>query len=167
LTEGGAFEIAIGALALSGSLVAWAVAQSRIKAREAERFARLELKVETLWQIKMQGGIAGAVEAKGGVVNSPMLITETGLEIMKPVLADLIAWYKMGKEKLSNSDLELHIAKDWSERLFNEIALQRGIKDCMVLVAMAYSILRPPASQVGTTKQGITDPDIKMKKGTP
>ncbi len=117
------FSAVAVALVTMGGLV---VSYMRKSSREAERFARLELKVETMWDFLMRRGKAEAVRSGMATLNSPIIFTQEAMGWM-PELEDELHAINVRLGGASDAQLALEIEKTLGDRILKEICIPRGI----------------------------------------
>jgi hypothetical protein len=100
-------------------------------------------RVDTMWIFQLRRGLT-ETETKGlGKTNSPMKLTQEAYDVMKPLQAELKAFYdSVGGEKVGIVDLAVMFEQQFGERLSREVCKKVGISDASCLV-LAIGMVRP------------------------
>jgi hypothetical protein len=127
-------------VAILGGLLGWLDAKYTMR----ERFAKIEVKVDTMWDFQMRRGSVEAI-AKGIVkANSPLqLVPEVYSQWFKSMESDLWALYSQSSQ-LSYANLLLKIERVFGDRLVREVCIPRGIQEGACLIAAAAVACKNP-----------------------
>ncbi len=102
------------------------------------KIARIELKVDTLWDFIIRRAVGETISKGLGSFNSPFEVHENICELVRPYVPQIEA--KLGKDKLkkiSNRDLFIYIEKNYGEMFFAKICAPYGFnKGACVLATM-------------------------------
>lgn len=105
------------------------------------RLAKMEERVDTLWQFQMRRAMSEVVEKGLGTMNSPLQFTADVMAYLLPIKDDLVkAWH----EKLSLLDdagALLEIEREFGERLFKFVCIPCKLTHgaCLILALAVAS----------------------------
>lgn len=88
------------------------------------RFARLELKTETLWDFMWRRAQSEAVIGGFATLNSPIVFHPDSLAAIAPMVEALQSFYKGFGREIKDRDLALLIEREFGERIFKEVCVQ-------------------------------------------
>ena len=91
------------------------------------KIAKIEVKVDTMWDFMMRGDKVLTVRAGLGEVNSPLVFNQKALDYMNPLATELKAFYSSKGYKLNEKDLTLEVGRLFSDTLFHKVCLPNDI----------------------------------------
>jgi hypothetical protein len=103
---------------------------------EIAKMARIEDRVETLWNFHIRRGMVEAVHKGVADMNSPIEMRDDSLKVVEGLREDLLDWYeKLGRPDITNRDLFIEIEKHFGDRLLFEVCKPYGFKEgtCILL----------------------------------
>jgi len=103
------------------------------------KFAKLELKVDTMWDFQMRRNQAEAVHRGVATMNSPIVVNDEARQWVEPIVAPMRAFYAKIGRKMTDSELALEIERRYGERILTEICIPRGISAgaCLLIALQA------------------------------
>lgn len=135
------FGIVVGILTGLAGLVCGAFGVMHSKktdtAQFAERLAKLELKVDTVWDFLVRRAFGEAVQKGVGTMNSPFTLTAEALEWLADLKEDLQELYQGLPKPLSDSDLMLEIEKRYGADIVTKICVPYELSQgtCLLIAA--------------------------------
>jgi len=109
------------------------------------KMARLEVKVETIWDFLLRRAMGEAVKQNLGTVNSPLTITEDAKQFFAAFANDLREFYKSCDPKQTDGQLMLEIERRFGERLVTEVVIPNQLDDRGACLLVALSIAKEQA----------------------
>ena len=101
----------------------------------AIKIARIELKVNTIWEFLMQRAIGEAVQKGLADLNSPLMLTPGGRSLYSDKwIGDLQKFYRSQKFK-NDYDLALAIERQFGHEMVKDICIPNGLDKGACLVA--------------------------------
>lgn len=94
------------------------------------KYAKLELKVDTMWEFLMRRGKAEAVRSGMAQLNSPIVFNAesmTWMDPFKPELQRFYAAFLKENPKPTDMQLSFEIEKTFGDRILKEICIPKGI----------------------------------------
>lgn len=134
-----------GLAVIIGTLVALLVAAGGLIAfiiNFRERFARLELKVETLWSFQMRRAMIEGIDKNVASLNSPLTIDEKrALEWFNPeMIKNLRDFYNKLPKPITDNQLALEIEKSFGKELVLQVSIPYKLEQgSCLLMAVAIS----------------------------
>jgi len=120
------------ALGLSGITLAGLLAL-------ASRFAKLELKVDTMWEFQLRRGIVEGKLADILQQNSPIRLDHKLLAALEPMKEELQAFYTNGASKMSEIEEAVEIERRFGAQIVKQICLPLAVSHGVcVVAAMVY-----------------------------
>jgi hypothetical protein len=104
----------------------------------AIRFAKLELKVETMWVASNRFGIIESIKNDRGTMNSPVTPSDEALLWMEPLAVELHESWQKGWKTLDDADLMLAIEHKFGDRIMREVCIPYGISNSEGRLIAAY-----------------------------
>lgn len=107
---------------------------------QRERFAKLEVKVDTLWTFLLRRAEVEATTARLADRNSPLTALESSLVMFKHLAPALREFYKTQCVGLSNVDLALRLEQRFGREITDTICTPNGftVGGCLIIaVAVA------------------------------
>ena len=105
-----------------------------------ERFARLEVKVDTMWDFQLRRAESEAVKLGIGRRNSPLKINEDTKKWFEPLEKKLKSFYQSQGCKLNNRDLAIAIEKNFGDEIASVVCIPKGLTDgSCLLIAIAVA----------------------------
>ena len=89
----------------------------------AVKIAKMEVKVDTIWDFMMRSTKAQTVRAGFGEMNSPILFTEEAKNLVLPLGIDLRKFYAEKGYRLTDTELALEVGRVFGERLLTEVCV--------------------------------------------
>lgn len=143
----------IGILAaISSSILA--IADSRRTANNTiaehrERFAKLEVKVDTLWAFLLRRAEVEATTSRLADRNSPLQVRDSALALFAPIAPQLKAFHRSAGDGLSNADLALQIEHRFGRQITDTVCTPNGFTfgACLIVaiaVATSNSVVEVP-----------------------
>lgn len=87
------------------------------------RLARLELKVDTMWDFVMRRALAEGVAKGIGTLNSPFLLVDEAKVWFEPLRDDLHKFYRERGFRLSDKEMFQAIEREFGARLLVDICI--------------------------------------------
>jgi hypothetical protein len=110
------------------------------------KFAKLEVKVDTMWKFQLRRARLEAKYTGAIKENSPMIVTEKARAAYAGLLPDLKHFYKTaGRQAASDEDLALALERAFGERLVREVCPALGFSEGACLV-VAVQLLKESES---------------------
>lgn len=135
------------AAAFASSVVA--IADSRRQAFNAtaehrERFAKLEVKVDTLWTFLLRRAEVEATTSRLADRNSPLQALDSGIALFAALAPQLQSFYRTEGTGLSNADLALQIEQRFGRQITDTICTPNSLTfgGCLI-VAVAVATGNP------------------------
>lgn len=110
------------------------------------RIARLEVRVDTIWEFLMKKAIGEALSKGVATMNSPLVPHEQVYEWFKDLKDDLEKWYKEQGAGKTDNELALLVEQKFGDKILKEISLPHDLTHSAALV-VAIAIAK------GTTKE--------------
>lgn len=129
-------ELAGVLIAIIVAVIGWA--ETRMSMRE--RFAKLEVKVDTMWDFQLRRAEVEAINKGMASRNSPLLINPEAMKIFNGMTEELRSFYDGFGRKLTDAELALEIEKHFGARIAMEVCLPYKMTngECLVIaVAVA------------------------------
>lgn len=108
-------------------------------AQSRERFAKLEVKVDTLWDFLVKRGAVEAYHKDLITINSPVEVRASSYNYVSDSLqAEIQQWYAAQQCKLADDkSILLGIEKQFGARLFQEVCLPHRLThgECLLIAA--------------------------------
>lgn len=126
-----------------------AVADSRRQALNAlseqrERFAKIEVKVDTLWAFLLRRAEVEASTQRLADRNSPLTVRPESLQLFESLAPSLRGYYKESGQTLSTFDLALEIEKRFGRQITDSICVPNGLAfGACLLIAVAVATGNP------------------------
>lgn len=103
-----------------------------------ERFAKLEVKVDTMWDFQLRRAESEAVKLGIGRKNSPFKLDDKAKEWIKPLEQKLKTFFAEKGCKLSDRDLAIEIERNFGEEITSVVCIPKGLSDgACLLIALA------------------------------
>lgn len=118
-------EVAIGAgvIAILTGIGAFFVFYSTM----ISRFAKLELKVNTLWDFLMRRSLASGLDNDVLRMNSPVTATAQATTLLEPMSEELGEFYRTEGFKLDPRELFIAVEHKFGERLLKQICIPYNV----------------------------------------
>src|SRR5688572_14821797 len=144
MTDPATLSMALGVLNIVALVVAWL---SMARGATA-RFARIDLKVETMWDILVRDALSDA--QKQGLIRrkSPMTLSSEiarNFRSLAPRLRDF--YLKNRLEKISENELILLIARNFAADLLEQVCAPANVNLRMALLAAIHLIKERPVEE--------------------
>lgn len=111
-------------------------------------FAKLELKVNTLWDFLMNRSLAQGLDHGIITMNSPISATENTEAFLEPLMPEIMEFYKTKGKTLDDRDLFIEIEKLFGDRICREICIPQGThQGACILAAIAAAKKREKESE--------------------
>jgi len=108
--------------------------------RSSARFAKLELKVDTMWGFQMRRAMSEVVDKGIGTMNSPLVFNDDARKRLEPLKDALIRFYQMLPPTTSDGEVLLAIEKDFGDDLLDRVCIPCGLSHgACLLLAMAIA----------------------------
>ena len=123
--------------AIIASLVAGATAIG-VWINLKEKLAKLEVKVDTMWDFQMRRAMAEAVTKGVATMNSPLTIDEkTAMDWLGNLVLPLREFYGRFGKNLTDRDLMLAIERQFGNQIVRQVCVPHGLKDgsCLIIAA--------------------------------
>jgi hypothetical protein len=107
-----------------------------------KQFARLEFKVDTLWDFVMRRALTEGV-ARGLInFNSPVKISDPDIRARyAPIAQELKAFYRRAGRNMSDTDLFREISVRWGDWILKNICIQYGlVAGSCITIAVALAM---------------------------
>ena len=117
-----------------------------------ERFAKLEVKVDTMWDFQMRRAESETIIKGIGQRNSPIRITNPSVfEWFKGLEEELQKFYLEKGKFLTDRELSLEIERRFGARISAEICVPQQLTEgACLIVAMALAKQAEPLKKTGT-----------------
>ena len=134
----------IGILSGLGSLLALFFTRTKDRAdaverseRNAERIARIEVKVDTLWDFQMRRAVAEAVTKGVASVNSPVKVNGHAMKWAACLADELQSFYARAGSHLCDRDLYIELERQFGDRILMNVCIPKGISHgaCLLIAA--------------------------------
>lgn len=134
----------IGILSGLGSLLALFFTRTKDRAeavdrseRNAERIARIEVKVDTLWDFQMRRAVAEAVSKGVATINSPLKVTGHAMKWAACLADELQSFYARVGSDLCERDLYIELEREFGDRLLMNLCIPKGVSHgaCLLIAA--------------------------------
>lgn len=101
------------------------------------KIAKLELKVDTIWDFLMRRAMADAVNRGHADMNSPVVVREESKQLLAHLAGELKKWYRESWHKLDDSALLLEIEKRYGENIVNTVCIPHQLSQgvCLLIAA--------------------------------
>lgn len=93
----------------------------------AWRLAKIELKVDTMWDFLMRRAQSEAVQKGLATMNSPMMVKDDALSIMAPLAVRLRGFYESMLVKPDDTHLALLIEAEMGDDILRDICIPHGL----------------------------------------
>jgi hypothetical protein len=120
---------AFGTIAgLAGKVFAWGT-----------RFAKVELKIDTIWDFHMRRAQSEAVKLGIATMNSPVKVSDEAKEWMAPLIAPIREFYKGLGRRMTERDLYIEIERRFGEQILREVCIPHGLSQgaCLLIAVQA------------------------------
>jgi len=108
--------------------------------RSSARFAKLELKVDTMWGFQMRRAMSEVVDKGIGTMNSPLIFNDDARKRLEPLKDDLISFYQKLPPATPDGEVLLAIEKDFGDDLLDRVCIPCGLSHgACLLLAMAIA----------------------------
>ena len=137
-------SLALGVLNLLALLIGW----MRLAQTAAARFARLELKTETMWNIVILDALAEAT--KQGMIRrkSPFSLNGQVARAFGELEPRMRSFYHEHRlEKVSDNEVILLLAREYADELLEEVCIPLGINLRMGLLAAVHMVRERPIDE--------------------
>jgi hypothetical protein len=144
MTTDQAIAVVSAMISLGGLFIAWvslANQRERDRTELAERLAKLDVKVDTMWAFQVRRGYAEAVEKGFGSINSPFVPNDQARAAIAPLLEPLETFYRTEGRALSDLDLIIEIERRFGDRILKDVCIPCHIRNAACLV-MAAEIVK-------------------------
>ncbi len=130
------------------------------------RMAKLELKVETIWDFLVRRAFSEAVEKGVAKMNSPVSITPEARNMMGEMIPILQYYYKQEGYKLSDGELMLDIERRFGDDLLRLVCLPNKLDAgaCLIMALMVAKEINPQDSDTLSLPLQKGDSGIWKKK---
>lgn len=88
--------------------------------------AKIQVKVDTVWDFQMRRAFAEAVNKGYGEMRSPLKIDSIYVDAMKSIVPDLHKWYSSIQVKPTDKEIALEIEKRWGKLLVENFCIPHG-----------------------------------------
>ncbi len=107
--------------------------------RMSGRFATLELKVDTMWDLQWKRAASEAVKAGIATRNSPVIINDEAKGWAEPLLPAMRDFYLTLGRRMSDGDLMLEIVRRFDDDIITQICIPHGLSEgaCILLIKQA------------------------------
>ena len=109
------------------------------------RLAKLEVKVDTMWDFQLRRAVSEGLHQGAMTRNSPVEVTEEAKAWMRPVAQELREFYKRLGRRLDERTLTLEIERRYGDRILEEVCIPRGLYQgaCLLIAAaVAKEVVR-------------------------
>ena len=115
-----------------GSLCVWIM-------KNTARLAKMEVKVDTVWDFLMRRAVSEAINVGVAVKNSPIEVTDEAKQWMKPLLASIRDFYRETGGNLTDRELALEIERRFGEQILNEVCIPHRLSQgaCLLIAIQA------------------------------
>lgn len=102
-----------------------------------ERFGRIEVKVDTIWDFQMKRALAESLHTGIAKMNSPLMFNPETKLWLKDIATDLRAFYRSIGRTMTNNDITLEIERRWGDDLVRKICIpyKTHLGACLLLAA--------------------------------
>ncbi len=101
------------------------------------RLAKLELKVDTIWDFLVRRAFSEAIEKGAATMNSPITITPESSALMQEMRPALRIYYCEHGYKLSDSELMLDIERRFGNELLQKVCIPNKLTaDAVMILAV-------------------------------
>lgn len=136
-------SIAVGAVTVLGATVAAIAKMYSIGSRQA----KLEVKVDTMWDFLMKRALSEAVSKNIASMNSPAVVSDEAKGWFAALADALKEFYRTNLVNRPDTDAMLEIEKHFSDRILKEVCIPRGLHagECLLI---ALSVARDGSIKV-------------------
>lgn len=101
------------------------------------RFAKIELKVDTIWDFHMRRAMSEAAQRGFGSLNSPFTIDTKAQEWFASLANQLRDFHARLGRRLSDSELALEIERHYGTQILKEVCIPNGLSQgaCLLIAA--------------------------------
>lgn len=101
------------------------------------RLAKVELKIDTVWEFLVRRAVSEAVVKGVATINSPVRLAENAREWLEPLKSALTQFYARQGHGLTDGQLMMAIEQQFGDRIFREVCIPHGLwaGACLVLAA--------------------------------
>jgi len=126
-------------IAAYGSLVMSGVSVLSVIYFGAVKIAKLEVKVDTLWDFQMRRAFSEAVSTGVATMNSPLQITEKAKHKLDPMKVELQQFWEENKT-LPGIDIIMKLESKFGDQILKELCIPLGLShgSCL-LIALAVA----------------------------
>jgi len=107
----------------------------------AVKLAKIEVKVDTMWEFQRRRGISEAVRGGWGDFNSPFVPSPKAVALLRPLAPDLRATYHEKRHEWTDIDLMVAIERRFGDRIVRDVCIPTGLHDAACL-AIAVEIAK-------------------------
>jgi hypothetical protein len=106
---------------------------------QAGRLAKMELKIDTVWDFQIRRAQSEALMQGVATKNSPVTVTDEAKQWMKPLLMPIREFYSKLGRHLSDRELVIEIERQFGDRILNEICIPHGLSAgaCLLIALQA------------------------------
>lgn len=119
-----------------------------------ERFAKLEVKVDTLWGFHMRTGANEVITRGIGTMNSPVVIGDEAKAWLRELKFELQKFYRgLGRHNLTDSELCLEIERRFGKQLMEKVCIPHQLQQgACLLIALAVARETPSNDRPSVVK---------------
>ena len=118
----------VGILVAVGGILGWLCQQ-------AARQARMEVKIDTLWDFQMRRGSGELVNKGLATMNSPITLTEESKKWMHELAEELKKFYSRLGRHLNDRDLAIEIERRYGDDILKKVCIPNNISEgaCLII----------------------------------
>lgn len=107
--------------------------------RLVARFARMELKIDTVWDFQMRRAQSEAVNKGVATMNSPVMVSDEAKQWMAPIIGPIREFYVHLGRRMSDRDLYLEIERRFGDQILREVCIPHGLDQgaCLLIAVQA------------------------------
>jgi hypothetical protein len=132
--------VALGGMGLTSGLTVLA-----FQWRFATRLARMELKVDTVWDFLIKRARVEVVNVGWGQMQSPLVLNSATLTAIMPFVLEVVAFYGevlRREPAIREADLFIAIERQFGDRIVEQVCIPHGVNlgACLIAVIEACRV---------------------------
>ncbi len=130
------------------------------------RLAKLELKVDTIWEFLIRRAFSEAIQKGIATLNSPVVVTQAAKAMMDPLAFALRTFYINHGHHLTDTELMMEIERQFGDEILHKICIPNGFLAgaCLVIAAQVAKEIPGMVSSIEAPPQK-SDKSIDMRRG--
>lgn len=143
------------ALTALGTMAVPVITVLVLHGKSTARYAKMELKIDTLWDFQMRRGMVEATHKGWGEIQNPFIVSDQALSYFEKLRPELEGWFAaLTPEKRGLRELVIGIEQYFGNRIVKEICVPYGVSHAacnLMAAAVASGVHRiefPPETSV-------------------